>query len=29
MMGLFDFLFGGGKKRTNVEIVPDHIWMTT
>lgn len=28
-MGLFDFLFGGEKKRTNVEIVPDHIWMTT
>ena len=27
-MGLFDFLFGG-KKRTNVEVVPDHIWMTT
>jgi hypothetical protein len=27
-MGLFDFLFGGGK-RTNVEVVPDHIWMTT
>ncbi len=28
-MGLFDFLFGGGGKRTNVEVVPDHIWMTT
>lgn len=28
-MGLFDFLFGGGKKRSNVEVVPDHIWMTT
>jgi len=28
-MGLFDFLFGGGKKRTSVEVVPDHIWMTT
>ena len=27
-MGLFDFLFGG-KKQTNVEVVPDHIWMTT
>lgn len=27
-MGLFDFLFGG-KKRTNLEVVPDHIWMTT
>ena len=27
-MGLFDSLFGG-KKRTNVEVVPDHIWMTT
>jgi preprotein translocase subunit SecA len=27
-MGLFDFLFGG-KKRSNVEVVPDHIWMTT
>lgn len=27
-MGLFDFLFGG-KKRTNVQVVPDHIWMTT
>jgi hypothetical protein len=27
-MGLFDFLFGS-KKRTNVQIVPDHIWMTT
>ncbi|MEZ6126787.1 MAG: hypothetical protein R3C49_27025 [Planctomycetaceae bacterium] len=28
MMGIFDALFGG-KKRTNVEINPDHIWMTT
>lgn len=28
-MGILDFLFGGGKKRTNVEVVPDHIWMTT
>lgn len=27
-MGLFDILFGG-KKRANVEVVPDHIWMTT
>ncbi|MCA9070911.1 MAG: hypothetical protein KDA84_18405 [Planctomycetaceae bacterium] len=27
-MGLFDFLFGR-KKDSNVEIVPDHIWMTT
>jgi hypothetical protein len=27
-MGLFDFLFGG-KKQSNVEVVPDHIWMTT
>lgn len=27
-MGLFDFLFGG-KEQTNVEVVPDHIWMTT
>lgn len=27
-MGFFDALFGG-KKRTNVEVVPDHIWMTT
>ena len=27
-MGFFDSLFGG-KKRTNVEVVPDHIWMTT
>ena len=27
-MGFFDFLFGG-KKRSNVEVVPDHIWMTT
>jgi hypothetical protein len=27
-MGFLDFLFGG-KKRTNVEVVPDHIWMTT
>jgi hypothetical protein len=26
-MGLFDLLFGG-KKRTNVEVIPDHIWMT-
>lgn len=28
-MGLLDFLFGGGKHRTNVEVVPDHIWMTS
>ena len=28
MMGFFDSLFGG-KKRTNVEVVPDLIWMTT
>jgi hypothetical protein len=28
LMGIFDILFGS-KKRTNVEIVPDHIWMTT
>ncbi len=27
-MGLFDFLFGG-KKRSNAEVVPDRIWMTT
>lgn len=27
-MGFFDALFGG-TKRTNVEVVPDHIWMTT
>ena len=27
-MSLFDFLFGS-KQRTNVEVVPDHIWMTT
>ena len=27
-MGFFDFLFGG-KRRSNVEVVPDHIWMTT
>lgn len=27
-MGFFDALFGG-KKRTNVEVIPDHIWMTT
>ncbi|MCB9924855.1 MAG: preprotein translocase subunit SecA [Planctomycetaceae bacterium] len=27
-MGFFDALFGS-KKRTNVEVVPDHIWMTT
>ena len=27
-MGLFDFLFGS-KKRTNVEVILDHIWMTT
>ena len=27
-MGFFDSLFGT-KKRTNVEVVPDHIWMTT
>ncbi len=27
-MGLFDALFGS-KKRTNVEVVPDRIWMTT
>ena len=27
-MGFFDSLFGS-KKRTNVEVVPDHIWMTT
>ena len=26
-MGLFDFLFGG-KKQANVEVVPDHIWIT-
>ena len=28
-MGFFDALFGSNKKRTNVEVVPDHIWMTT
>lgn len=28
-MGLFDFLSGCDRKRTNVEVVPDHIWMTT
>jgi len=28
-MGLFDFLFGGSRTRTNVKVVPDHIWMTT
>jgi len=28
-MGLFDFLFGGAKKQTNIDVVPDHIWMTT
>ena len=27
-MGLFDSLFGS-KKRSNVEVIPDHIWMTT
>jgi len=27
-MGFFDSLFGS-KKRTNVEVIPDHIWMTT
>ena len=27
-MGFFNALFGG-KKRTRVEVVPDHIWMTT
>jgi hypothetical protein len=27
-MGFFDALFGS-KKRTNVEVVPDLIWMTT
>jgi len=27
-MGFFNALFGG-KKRTNVEVVPDRIWMTT
>jgi len=27
-MRFFDFLFGG-KKRTNVEVVPDQFWMTT
>jgi hypothetical protein len=27
-MGVFDFLFGG-KKQTNVEVIPDRIWMTT
>jgi len=27
-MGFFDSLFGS-KKRTNVEVTPDHIWMTT
>lgn len=28
-MGLLEILFGGGKKRTNVEVVPDHVWMST
>jgi hypothetical protein len=27
-MGFFDSLFGG-KKHTNVEVVPDRIWLTT
>ena len=27
-MGIFDALFGS-KKRTNVELLPDQIWMTT
>lgn len=27
-MGFFNSLFGG-KKRTNIEVVPDRIWMTT
>ena len=27
-MGFFDSLFGS-KKRTNVDVVPDLIWMTT
>jgi hypothetical protein len=27
-MGFFDALFGS-KKRTNVEVEPDHIWITT
>jgi hypothetical protein len=27
-MGFFDSLFGS-KKPTNVEVIPDHIWMTT
>lgn len=27
-MGVFDFLFGG-KKRPNIDVVPDHIWMST
>ena len=27
-MGFFDYLFGS-KKRTNVDVVPDLIWMTT
>ncbi len=27
-MGFFDSLFGS-KKRTNVEVVPDHIWVTS
>ncbi len=27
-MGFFDFLLGT-KKRTNIEVVPDRIWMTT
>jgi hypothetical protein len=27
-MGFFDSLFGS-KKHTNVEVVPDHIWMTS
>lgn len=28
-MGLFDFFFGGGSKRTNVEVIPDVIWLNT
>lgn len=27
-MGIFDLLFGS-RKRSNVEVAPDHIWMTT
>lgn len=27
-MAFFDFLFGS-KKQSNVEVIPDHIWMTT